>query len=224
MKKRYFWLASAAVAIVMISGCGQSTTNESTQNEPKSETDVNQNNEIEEELTRDDEIMNENAEIAEITEEVTVSSVIDATTIVVINQEGEEETVKLLLIETPENIPEEGLTEEFGTEANNLTEMYVDGARVLLERGNSDSNENGYTLGHIWLTSTEGPFNLSELLLIRGLAKVVETDESNTKYLDEFREYEQRAKDEAAESDHPINIWAVEGYVTDDGFDQSIEF
>ncbi|UTR16761.1 thermonuclease family protein [Salipaludibacillus sp. LMS25] len=224
-KNQYVWLTSALMAVVMMSGCGQSTSKEPVQNEPKNETNANQNNEIEEELTRDQEIAIENDKIAEITEEVEVIDVIDGSTAVVINEDGEEETVKLLLIETPDNIPEEESTAEFGIEAYDLTQSYLDGSYVLLERGTPDKDENGYTLGHIWLKTTEGPYNFSERILLRGLGKVVDdVDASNMKYLDEFREYEQSAKEEAAESDHPINIWAVEGYVTDDGFDQSIEF
>lgn len=227
INKKWIWLTSFSMAILMVSGCGASADSEPTQTESNAETDSNQNTKTkDDELTRDDEIANEKNEIAEITEEVTVNEIIDGDTIVVINQDGEEETVELLLIETPEDIPEDTTSQQFGKQATDLAKFQLEGANVLLERGNPDKDENGHTLGHIWFNTTEGPENYAASPLLRGLAKVVTNDESNNKYLDEFREYEQQAKDEAKEEvgDFPLNIWSVEGYVTEDGFDQSLDF
>ncbi len=90
------------------------------------------------------------------------------------------------------------------------------GATVKLERGNPERDKNGHTLGYIWMKNGPEYVNFNKLLVQRGFAKVANLSEPNTKYLDEFIEAENEAKQEQ------LKIWSIEGYVTDDGFDMSV--
>lgn len=218
INKKLIALTGVLMAIFIISGCGDSTGSE-----PATKTNSNQNTK-DEKLTRDEEISNEEDKIEKMTEKVSVSQIIDGDTIVVTNKDGEEETIELLLIDTPEESPEDQSAAQYGKQATDFTVSELEDTNVLLERGNPAKDENGHTLGHIWLNSTEGPINFAELLLSSGLAKVVSTDGSNANYLDEFLASEQKAKDKAAEDKdgYVDNIWSVDGYVTEDGFNPSV--
>ena len=57
-------------------------------------------------------------------------------------------------------------------------------------------------------------FNLH--MVEEGWARVAYVYEPNTKYVDEFREAEQRAKEKG------LNIWSIDGYVTENDFDMSV--
>ncbi|MCC2248994.1 thermonuclease family protein [Virgibacillus sp. AGTR] len=225
VNKKRLWITGMLVAVFMIAGCGKSEISKSdsqAEAEPRPETDSTKNNENKEQTPLD--------KLKEITEEVTVSRVVDGDTIVVENKDGEEETVELLLIDTPENGPDDmESSQQFGLQATKIAKNNLEGYTVNLERGNPGKDDQGHTLGYIWLFDNGGPFNYAELPLSKGLAKVKNDAPSDAKYLDKFREYEQRAKDEAQEKkeevgDFPHNIWSVEGYVTDEGFNQSLDF
>ncbi|QGH36824.1 hypothetical protein GI584_23445 [Gracilibacillus salitolerans] len=149
-----------------------------------------------------------------ITEEVTLKSVTDGETVVVEGDNGEE-TVQLLLIDTPEIVDPSVDPQEFGSRARSNLENLL-GATLKLERGNPERNKNGHTLGYIWMKNGSEYVNFNKLLVQRGFAKVSNLSEPNTKYLDEFIEAENEAKQEQ------LKIWSIEGYVTDDGFDMSV--
>lgn len=53
---------------------------------------------------------------------------------------------------------------------------------------------------------------LQETLVREGLARVAYVKEPNTKYLEELKKAQEKAKNES------LGIWSISGYVTDKGF------
>jgi len=205
--------------VVPLAGCGDasSTNSGGNQKDPAaSEVKEVENPPSKEELEEEfGEVDTPESELADITEEVTVSQVIDGDTIVVSGENGEE-TVQLALSDTPESILPDGSQDEFfGFKSNEFTTARLQGSTVRLERAGNQTNEDGHTIGYIWLKSGVDHANFNKLLLQEGMARLAEETDSNSKYLDEFREAESQAK---AEQKY---IWSVEGYVTDQGFDPS---
>lgn len=197
---------ASMISLLLISGCG--ITKEGSQ-------DIVDDKEksVTKEVTVDD--------IKDVAEKVTVNRVIDGDTIEVTTKNGKTETVRLLLVDTPETVHPDKEPEMYGEEASRLTKTAVlnEQATVYLERGNPDKDKYGRTLGYVWVDSPifgTKPVNLSVLLVKEGLARVAYVDKSNAKYLEDVQKAEQQAKDEF------LNIWHLPGYVTDEGFDMSL--
>lgn len=206
IKRKLSIVMAGMMGLLLVSGCG--ITKEGSQ-------DVADDKEksVIEEITIED--------IKDVAEEVTVNRVIDGDTIEVTTKNGKTETVRLLLVDTPESAHPDKEPEMYGEEASRLTEVAVlnEQATVYLERGNPDKDKYDRTLGYIWVDSPifgAEPVNLSVLLVEQGLARVAYVDESNAKYLEDVQKAEQQAKDEF------LNIWHLPGYVTDEGFDMSL--
>jgi len=126
--------------------------------------------------------------------------------------EGEEERVRLLLIDTPESVHPENPTEKYGPEASNYAKEYLKaGDKVTLEIGNPERDDYGRLLAYIWKDGV----NFNQHMIEQGYARVAYVFEPNTKYLDDFLEAQDKAKAEGR------NIWSVDGYVTENGFDMN---
>lgn len=217
------WSQSIALLSLLLvaplAGCGDASSTNSGDNqkepaasEEKDGEKLPDKEELEEEFG---EVETPESELVDITEEVTVSGVIDGDTIVVSGKNGEE-TVQLALSDTPESVLPDGTQDEFfGYKANEFTTARLQGSTVRLERAGNQKNEDGHTFGYIWLKSGVDHANFNKLLLQEGVARLAEDTDSASKYLDEFREAESEAK---AGQKH---IWSVGGYVTDNGFDPS---
>lgn len=146
-------------------------------------------------------------------DEAIVSRVIDGDTVLVINSDGEEERVRLLLVDTPESVHPDKPAEKFGEEASEFTKKHLkQGKKITLERGSPEKDDYGRTLGYIFIDGV----NFNQLLLEEGYARIAYVYEPNTKYLNEFKKAENRAKEQKK------NIWSVSGYVTEKGFDMSV--
>ncbi|MFC0523316.1 thermonuclease family protein [Pontibacillus salicampi] len=148
-----------------------------------------------------------------LVEHVEFVEAVDGDTVVVKSENGKE-TVNLLLIDTPEpNAPDGG--QEYASRATNYVTESQTGQTVLLERGQPSQDEDGNTVGFIWTNMGSGSIGmLNQLMVSLGYARVanIEANEVNAKYLDEFQEAENSAKQEK------YKIWEYDGYVTDDGF------
>lgn len=145
--------------------------------------------------------------------EAEIVRVVDGDTVIVKTNDGVEERVRLLLIDTPESVHPSKEKELFGEEASDYAkEMLQEGDVVTLEIGNPERDRYDRLLAYIWVDDV----NFNQHMIEKGYARVGYVYEPNTKYLDEFRKAEQKAKKEK------INIWSIEGYVTDDGFDMSV--
>lgn len=152
--------------------------------------------------------------IEAITEEAMVASIVDGDTIV-INGENGEETIRLAEIDAPDkNLPDGTPDEQFGFKANEYAKMKLEGAAILLERAEKQDDKEGRALGYIWLKAGGDHLNYNKMMIQDGVARVEEG--ANDKYLEEFRAAEDEAKSKKED------IWSIDGYVTEDGFDASL--
>lgn len=146
-------------------------------------------------------------------DEAIVVRVIDGDTISVLTAEGDEERVRLLLIDTPESVHPTDPIEKFGPESSEYAKDFFDkGEKVTLEIGEKERDHYGRLLAYVW----KNGINFNKHMIEKGYARIAYVEEPNTKYIDEFREAEIKAKKEK------VNIWSVPGYVTDDEFDMSV--
>lgn len=119
------------------------------------------------------------------------------------------ETIRLLLIDTPESVKQGVDPQPYSIEASNyMKERLTKGAIVKIEKGNPERDKYGRLLAYVWIDGE----NINKTLLQEGYARVAYVDEPNTKYLDEFRAAEQTAKD------LKLKVWSINGYVSNKGF------
>jgi len=136
--------------------------------------------------------------------EVVINQVTDGDTVNVEMPDGSEESVRLLLIDTPESVHPDKPDQPYGEKASQFaTETLQKGQTVTLEVGNPKRDKYDRLLGYIWIDDT----NFNQLMIEKGYARVAYVQESNTKYLEEFK----KAEDQAEEKD--VNIWSIDGYV-----------
>lgn len=142
--------------------------------------------------------------------DVEVISVIDGDTIK-IEYEGKEETVRYLLIDTPEtNHPRLG-EQPLGPEATAENKRLIESGDVSIEfdvGGRFD--DYGRLLAYIYVDGE----SVQEQLLESGFARVAYVFPPNTRYLDQFEESEQTAKKAG------IGVWEYSNYATDRGFEE----
>ncbi|OAH53844.1 hypothetical protein AWH48_11265 [Domibacillus aminovorans] len=136
----------------------------------------------------------------------TVIRVVDGDTIKV-TMDGKEETVRLILVDTPETKhPQKGV-QPFGPEASAFTTEQLTGKEVKIEPGIEERDRYGRLLAYVYV----GEKMFNKMLLEKGLARVA-VYPPNTQYLDEFEKIQADAKSKA------IGIWSIENYATDKGF------
>lgn len=136
----------------------------------------------------------------------TVASITDGDTIKV-NMNGREETIRFILVDTPETKHPRIGVQPFGPEASAFTEQQLSGKEVQIEPGIEERDRYGRLLAYIYVDGQM--FN--KRLLKEGLARV-DVYPPNTKYLDEFQEIQSAAQQKQ------IGIWSIENYVTEDGY------
>lgn len=145
--------------------------------------------------------------------DVEVIRVVDGDTIIVRNNKDVEETVRLLLIDTPESVHPTEPEQLFGQESSDYAkDMIKEGDIVRMEVGNPERDKYDRILAYIWIDDV----NFNQLMIEKGFARVAYVYEPNTKYLNDFKQAEQNAKTQKE------NIWSIDGYVTDNGFDMSV--
>ncbi|ACZ43622.1 Micrococcal nuclease [Thermobaculum terrenum ATCC BAA-798] len=127
-----------------------------------------------------------------------VARVVDGDTIrVIIN--GEEETVRLIGIDTPETVDPRKPVECFGREASAAAKRMLEGKQVYLEEDPTQGKRDRYgrLLAYVWVDHT-----LFNLWMIRqGYAHEYTYDEPY-KYRDEFRAAERYART------HDVGLWS----------------
>jgi micrococcal nuclease len=139
--------------------------------------------------------------------EATITRVVDGDTAKVSLANGKEETVRLLLIDTPETKHPRLGVQPFGKEASAYTEKTLENKQVTLEFDVSERDRYGRILAYVWID--DQLFN--KKLVEKGLARVA-VYPPDTKYVDEFRTVEKEAQKQE------VGIWSMENYVTDDGY------
>lgn len=141
---------------------------------------------------------------------VEVISVIDGDTIK-IEFDGKEETVRYLLIDTPEtNHPRLG-EQPLGPEATAENKRIIESGDVSIEfdvGGRFD--DYGRMLAYLYVDGE----SVQQQLLQSGFARVAYVFPPNTRYVDEFEKAEQTAKSTG------IGIWEYSNYSTERGFEE----
>jgi micrococcal nuclease len=191
-------LSSIILAIViLLSGCSSSNTtlhssSQNIHNQPKNSNSQQSSNALHNKLLLD----------------AKVERVIDGDTLK-INLNGRTETVRLLLIDTPETVHPNKPVEPFGKEASNFTKQTLPkGSSIQVELGIGERDKYGRLLAYVYKNGKM----INEQLLEKGLARVAYVYPPNTKHIDEFRDIQSKAQKQA------IGIWSIENYVTDRGF------
>lgn len=140
--------------------------------------------------------------------DATVINVIDGDTVKV-NVRGTEETIRLLLVDTPETVHPTKPVQPFGKEASDFSKSIMPaGKAIKVELDVSERDKYGRLLAYIYV---DGKM-VNETLLEKGLARVAYVYAPNTRYVDEFREIQSKTQKQA------IGIWSIENYVQEDGF------
>lgn len=157
-------------------------------------------NEVEKEVTNTiegvikeqfDNIGNEiDKKTAEKAGEITIDRVVDGDTFVS-SSTGTEENYRLLLVDTPETVHPNKGEEPFGAEASEYTKERLEGQTVEIEFDQAERDQYGRLLVYVWI---DGNLFNKELLQ-EGLA-AVSVYAPNTRYVDEFEELEEIAKEE----------------------------
>lgn len=135
-------------------------------------------------------------------------SVVDGDTLQ-IRLKGKTETVRLLLVDTPEtNHPEIG-KQPLGEEAKAFTQKLIQEAgKIELEKEETKRDKYGRFLAYVLL---DGKL-LQEELVKSGFARVAYVENADAKYLDKLTEAEQEVKQKK------VGVWQWSDYSRKDGF------
>lgn len=147
----------------------------------------------------------------------TVVRVVDGDTMKLkLDETKEEVSFRLLLVDTPESVKSGVDPQPYSTEASNFTkDTLKSGDTVYIEydSGNKTDKYNRH-LGYLWFYNDEDSnwqmFN--EKLVSEGYARVGYIY-SQKRHLDQLYKAQDYAKS------NKLNIWSVDGYVTDNGYD-----
>lgn len=140
----------------------------------------------------------------------TIVRVVDGDTLN-IKVNGREETVRLLLVDTPETVHPDKPVQPFGPEASAFAkETLTPGKQVEIEIDVSERDKYGRLLCYLY---ADGKM-FNELLLEKGLARVAYVYAPNTRYVDQFYNLQKQAQA------NEIGIWSIENYATDQSFNE----
>ncbi|WP_366247345.1 thermonuclease family protein [Terribacillus aidingensis] len=142
--------------------------------------------------------------------EVSLIRIVDGDTIKV-NYNGQEETVRYLLVDTPETKAPNKCVQPYGKDASKRNqELVADADKLELEFDvGSRTDKYGRLLAYVYADGV----SVQQTLLEEGLARVAYVYPPNTRYLDNFEKAQATAKKDAEA------VWDQNGYVTDRGFD-----
>ena len=194
-------VAGALSLSLFLGGCSSSTSILST---------ISDSNTVQDEYDNSSSVPKES-------EEAYIEKVVDGDTVKVKLKDSEEiVTLRLLLIDTPESVKPGVDPQPYSLDASNFAkESLKVGDKVYLEYDDGDKTDKyDRHLCYLWFYSKEDKswemFN--EKLVEEGLARVGYIY-SQRRHLDVLYVAQDKAKDKK------LNIWSVDGYVTDKGFD-----
>ncbi|MFC0189252.1 thermonuclease family protein [Fictibacillus aquaticus] len=139
---------------------------------------------------------------------VKLVKVIDGDT-VKIKINNHEETVRFLLVDTPESVHPTRPVQPFGIEASQFTKKLMSNGKTEIELDVSERDKYGRLLAYVYVNGS----SVQEALLREGLARVAYVYAPNTKYADEYRIIQSEAQQ------NEKGIWSLENYATEDGFE-----
>jgi micrococcal nuclease len=120
---------------------------------------------------------------------------------------GKTETVRMLLVDTPETVHPNKPVQPFGKEASAFTTQLLLGKSVKLEADKEDKDQYGRLLRYVYIDGK----SVQEQLLEKGYARV-SIYEPNTKYVTKYQQIETEAKNKK------IAVWSISDYVQASGF------
>lgn len=120
---------------------------------------------------------------------------------------GTTETVRFLLIDTPETKHPSKPVQPFGPEASKFTADLLNGKKVDLEKDISERDKYGRLLFYVYVDGK----SVQEQLLEKGLARVA-IYPPDVKYVDQYRVIQDKAQKGG------IGIWSIENYAQEDGY------
>lgn len=169
-------------------------------------------------VTQQSEALNKSkSEIPEGSEEASVERVVDGDTMKLnLKNSNEVITLRLLLVDTPESVKPGMDPQAYAIEASNFAKevLQVNDTVYIEYDSGSKTDRYGRHLGYLWYYSKENNswqmFN--KTIIEKGFARVGYIY-SQKKHLDTLNEAQDKAKNSK------LNIWSVDGYVTDKGFD-----
>lgn len=134
---------------------------------------------------------------------VSVNEVVDGDTIKV-TYKGRPETVRMILIDTPETKDPNKCVQLYGPEATNYTKKYLldKSKTVRVELGVQTRDQYGRLLAYVYVNDTM----FEELLLQNGLARIA-VYPPNTQYLEKLQKIETKAKQ------NKVGIWSSENAI-----------
>lgn len=189
------------MAIALLVGCSETPSQE-----PSSNVEQTQQQNLSTESSSDHKPQGQ-------TMEVTIVKVTDGDTVKVKLPNGTEESVRLLLIDTPETVHPSKPVQPFGPEASALAkELMPVGSKVTLEMDVSERDKYNRLLGYIWINGKM----VNEILLEKGYARVAYVYAPNTRWVDYFRSIQDKARQQE------LGIWSIENYATDSGFNEDV--
>lgn len=143
---------------------------------------------------------------------VVVSKNVDGDTIHVRMPNGQDETIRMLLIDTPESVDPRKPIEPFGIAASHYAKHVLPvGKHIEIEEGvpGHQRDKYGRLLAFVYLSPTD---MYNEDVVELGLARVAYIYPPNTQHLKQLESDESNAKA------HHRDIWSIPGYVTQTGF------
>lgn len=213
-KLKSIFLSSALAISILFTGCSNGDQNTITnQTQIKDSTSSNSQVSVESNSS----YQSASKEVPKGSVKATVERVVDGDTMKLkLDKTKEVVTLRLLLVDTPESVKKGVDPQPYSIEASNFAKNTLKaGDTVYIEYDEGDKTDKyDRHLGYLWYYSNDNSnwqmFN--ETLISQGYARVGYIY-SQKRHLDEFYKAQDYAKS------NKLNIWSVDGYVTDKGFD-----
>lgn len=213
-KLKSIFLSSALAISIFFTGCSNGDQNTVTnQTQIKDSTSSNSQVTVESNSS----YQSASKEVPKGSVKATVERVVDGDTMKLkLDKTKEVVTLRLLLVDTPESVKKGVDPQPYSIEASNFAKNTLKaGDTVYIEYDEGDKTDKyDRHLGYLWYYSNDNSnwqmFN--ETLISQGYARVGYIY-SQKRHLDEFYKAQDYAKS------NKLNIWSVDGYVTDRGYD-----
>ena len=213
-KLKSIFLSSALAVSIFFTGCSNGNQNTVTnQTQIKDSTSSNSQVTVESNSS----YQSASKEVPKGSVKATVERVVDGDTMKLkLDKTKEVVTLRLLLVDTPESVKKGVDPQPYSIEASNFAKNTLKaGDTVYIEYDEGDKTDKyDRHLGYLWYYSNDNSnwqmFN--ETLISQGYARVGYIY-SQKRHLDEFYKAQDYAKS------NKLNIWSVDGYVTDRGYD-----
>lgn len=144
---------------------------------------------------------------------VTLVETIDGDTIKV-KLNGKVETVRYLLVDTPESKKPGMCVQPYAAEASERNNQFVENGHITLEFEQGDKRD---AYGRLLAYTYADGQSVQESLLKEGFARVAYILNPPYKYLEDFKAAETKAKT------NKLNIWSRPDYVTNRGFNGCVD-